>query len=86
MLRFVLLTLLLIVIVRVSRSVAGGVFLGAAGRQRRSRPPQRGVRMVRDPVCGTYVIPQHALSLTDGGTPLFFCSAGCRDKYQSRTA
>lgn len=86
MLRFVLLMLLLALVARAFRRVAGGVFQGAAGRQRRSHPPQRGVRMVRDPVCGTYVIPQHALSLTDGGTPLFFCSAGCRDKYHTRTA
>lgn len=86
MVRYVLLMLLFVLAVRVLRRVAGGVLPGAAGRPRWSHPPQHGVRMVRDPVCGTYVIPEHALSLTDGGTPLFFCSASCRDKYHIHTA
>jgi len=39
---------------------------------------------VRDPVCGTFVLPDHALPLVDGRARLFFCSDACRAKYQAR--
>ena len=51
-----------------------------------SRAPEHGVQMVRDPVCGTFVVPERAVSLTAGGHRLHFCSAGCRDQYRIRTA
>jgi YHS domain-containing protein len=47
--------------------------------------PQSGVQMVRDPVCGTFLLPDRALTLGDGRTQVFFCSDACRDKYR-RTA
>jgi YHS domain-containing protein len=40
--------------------------------------------MVRDPVCGTFVLPERAVTLMDGRSRLFFCSEACRDKYRSR--
>ena len=40
--------------------------------------------MVRDPVCGIYVVPDRALSLAHGSGPVYFCSADCRDKYRAR--
>jgi YHS domain-containing protein len=48
--------------------------------------PARGVAMVRDPVCGTFVLPDDALTITDGRGRVFFCSTACRDKYRARTA
>jgi YHS domain-containing protein len=51
-----------------------------------SGPPAHGVQMARDPVCGTYVVPQHALSISDGRQQLYFCSAACRDKFRAKTA
>jgi YHS domain-containing protein len=42
--------------------------------------------MVRDPVCGTFVVPDRAVRLTDGREPVFFCSTACRDKFRARTA
>ena len=41
--------------------------------------------MARDPVCGTYVVPDRAVAITDGRQKVFFCSAGCRDKYRAQT-
>jgi hypothetical protein len=41
--------------------------------------------MVRDPVCGTFVIPDGALSIGDGKARVHFCSETCRDKYRSTT-
>jgi len=39
--------------------------------------------MVRDPVCGTFVLPDHALMVSDGRARVFFCSDACRDKYRA---
>lgn len=56
------------------------------GDTRASAPPQRGVHMVRDPVCGTFVLPERAVTLVNGRTTVNFCSEACRDKYRARTA
>jgi YHS domain-containing protein len=54
---------------------------------RRPAPPRRGEnvglrgRMVRDPVCGTHIAPEGALSLTDGEGTHYFCGASCRDRH-----
>jgi len=84
-----LLLVLAMVMARAVWSVIGGVTEGLSGRASGSRGgnvPARGVQMVRDPVCGTYVIPDRALSLPDGSGRVFFCSANCRDKYRTRPA
>ena len=51
-----------------------------------SGPPAQGVQMARDPVCGTYVVPERALSISGGRQPVYFCSTACRDKYLAKTA
>jgi YHS domain-containing protein len=61
-----------------------GILAGARGG-RQSRVPA-GVQMVRDPVCGTFVVPDHALSIADGKQRIYFCSQKCRDRYRARTA
>jgi hypothetical protein len=49
-------------------------------------PPARRVSMERDPVCGTFVVPERAITLTDGRQVLHFCSTRCRDAYRARIA
>jgi YHS domain-containing protein len=44
------------------------------------------VHMSRDPVCGTFVIPNPALAIRQGSRQIFFCSAACRDKYRAKSA
>jgi YHS domain-containing protein len=39
--------------------------------------------MERDPVCGTFVVPSHALTLAGRDKPVYFCSARCREAYKS---
>ncbi|MBM3818440.1 MAG: YHS domain-containing protein [Acidimicrobiia bacterium] len=61
-----------------------GVIEAAGGRSRRGRSPRApAVKLVRDPVCGTYVAPANALSLTAGGTTHYFCSEDCRKKFRT---
>ena len=85
-----LLDLLLLVLALVTARgvwrVVDGVMDGLSGRTTRQggNVPARGIHMVRDPVCGTYVIPDRAIALTDGAQRVFFCSTDCRDKYRAR--
>jgi len=84
LLRFVLLAILLLLIARAFWRVMDGVIEAAGGRSRRGRSPRApAVKLVRDPVCGTYVAPANALSLTAGGTTHYFCSEDCRKKFRT---
>jgi hypothetical protein len=85
MLRLILLFLLFVFVVRALWRLLGGIVDGIAA-QPRGGPPGRGVEMARDPVCGTYVVPDRAVTLTVGTNLLHFCSPACRDKYRARTA
>jgi YHS domain-containing protein len=51
-------------------------------RKRRGRAP---VKLVRDPVCGTWIDPGASLAFDTRGTTHYFCSAACRDDFK-RTA
>ncbi|HEX7139062.1 MAG TPA: hypothetical protein VF219_14495 [Vicinamibacterales bacterium] len=88
MIRLLLLIVLFIVIARVFWRFVDNVIEAAGGQPRSAHPrvPDAGVRMVRDPVCGMFVVPERALTLADGRTTQYFCSATCRDKYRSDSA
>jgi YHS domain-containing protein len=88
MLGFVLDVLFALFIARAAWKLIQGFMEGYAGP---AKPPRgsgaaRSVHMSRDPVCGTYVIPNATLAITDGSRQVFFCSAACRDKYRARSA
>ena len=54
------------------------------------RAPRAGhpaaVPLVRDPVCGTFVVPSRALSAGSGAGLRFFCSENCRRDYETTRA
>ena len=86
MLRFVLLALLFILVARAFWQLMDGVIEAARGVQ----PGHRGrhapaVKLMRDPVCGTYVPPRAALSLTSAGSTHYFCSEQCRSEFAKRS-
>ncbi|MGH9347186.1 MAG: hypothetical protein ACRD26_07950 [Vicinamibacterales bacterium] len=81
MLRIILLAILLMIVARIFWRVVDGIIEGVSGERRQVRP---GGRLQRDPVCGTYVSPGSALSLTAGGTTQYFCSEKCRNEYLAR--
>jgi uncharacterized protein len=83
-LRLVLFIVLAVFVARAFWRLVDGILAGARGG-RQSRVPA-GVQMVRDPVCGTFVVPDHALSIADGKQRIYFCSQKCRDRYRARTA
>lgn len=83
--RLVLLLILLVIAVRIYSRIAAAFREGMQqGAQGSPRVPAQGVQMVRDPVCGTFVLPERAVTLVHGRTRLYFCSAACRDKYHAQ--
>ena len=83
--RSLLLFLLFLFLARAVWRLLSGVVQGVSG----AAPPARGhrpaappaVKMMRDPVCGTYVVPGKALQIARGRETLYFCSEKCRDQY-----
>ncbi len=67
---------------RLVGGIIEGLGGGAAPRGPSAGPPSEGVSMARDPICGTFVVPERALGLTHGGRHVYFCSAACRDAYR----
>ncbi|HEY3067852.1 MAG TPA: hypothetical protein VGL09_18840 [Methylomirabilota bacterium] len=51
----------------------------------RTRPVDESHRdeLVKDPVCGTYVVRSRAVTRDDGGAPRYFCSTDCARRYPS---
>ena len=80
------LVIILLVLRLIWRFVAG-LIDGVAGPRGRVRGPQQPpVALVKDPVCGTYVVRERALSASAGGETGFFCSDRCRDTWRASRA
>jgi len=96
MLGFALDVIFTLVALRAIWKLLQGVMQGLSGQPAQARRPgprrgnggvpAQGVQMARDPVCGTYVVPDRAVSLTAGRQTWYFCSDACRDKYRASTA
>jgi len=84
LIRVVLYVVIVLLLARAIRGFLGGLSVGLGGR--RPAPPRidQGVRMARDPVCGTFVLPAGALAVRDGEGLHHFCSARCRDAFVAR--
>jgi len=82
--RFVLYVLLVLFLVRALRRFLAGFVVGLRGGPDPSRRIEQGVRMARDPICGTFVIPSSAVAVRDGSGLHHFCSDKCRDAFMSR--
>jgi len=81
MLRALLELVVLLLVIRAVWRVVGSMVAISAGARRTtaSREPS-AVKLVRDPICGTYVSPDTAIA--DGRN--YFCSEKCRSEYRSR--
>ena len=94
MLRFIVVSLILTILLRVISStysafmegLRGSGRAGAQTRPRSAARPAAAVQMVRDPVCGTFVVPERAVSIAEGHGRVYFCSEKCRDAFRARTA
>jgi YHS domain-containing protein len=82
--RFVLFTILIALLVRAAGRLFRGILEGASGGDGRQARVKPGTKMVKDPVCGTYVVPARALSASRGGETAWFCSPECQHAWQRR--
>ena len=84
MTRFLLIALLVMFVGRAIWRLFMGIVEGAAPPPRpgASRPLDKGETMVRDPVCGTFVVPSRALVRREKDGVRYFCSEKCRDAFQ----
>lgn len=83
LIRFVLFSLLIMLVVRsVFRLLAGIVDGASSGNSPKAAPPT--TNMVKDPVCGTYVVPSKALTASRGNQTAWFCSPECQHAWQRR--
>ena len=79
--RFLLFFVLALFVLRSIWRLFEGIVEGATGTRRSgrgSRVPQPGAAMVRDPICGTFVVQSRARNAMRGGEQAFFCSDECR--------
>lgn len=74
LLRLLVVFLLLRLAWQVVRRLAAGTRAGDGRFERRGA-------LVRDPVCGTFVVPSSALSARRGGAVHYFCSDRCRQAF-----
>jgi YHS domain-containing protein len=85
--RAILFFLLILFLARAVWRLLGGIVQGAgstgqaASGSRGAAPP--AVKMERDPICGTYVIPGKALELVRGRERVYFCSERCRNDWMN---
>jgi len=84
MLRLTLFVILSIFVARAFWRLVDGVVEGLSGQPAGASREIRGVQMARDPVCGTYVVPDRAVAVSEGRKQVFFCSTICRDKYRTQ--
>jgi YHS domain-containing protein len=80
--RLILWAILLFFILRAVSRLLHGVLEGAG--YRRDVPSQQSVGLVRDPVCGVFVVPRQALTSGTGAAARYFCSEKCRREWQRR--
>ena len=89
MIRFLVLSILATFVLRALARFWRGLLEGlngSPGPRPNAGVPQCGVAMVRDPVCGTFVVPTTAVTLTVGRQVLHFCSTTCRDRYRAEAS
>jgi YHS domain-containing protein len=85
-LRIFLFFLLATILLRSAYRFFQGVIEGAGGHGGRGsgrRGSQVTGRMVKDPVCGTYVVEGRALTAVRGGRTAWFCSPECQRMWLS---
>ena len=79
MLRWLLIAILFVFVVRALSRLMSGVIQGAG--YRRDGDTRPATKLVRDPVCGMFVTPAKALTATAAGETKYFCSDTCRRKW-----
>jgi YHS domain-containing protein len=83
MARLIVWLVLLFIIGRMVWRFMYAVFDGA-GMLKEDRREPAAVKLVRDPVCGVFVVPGKALTAGSGSSLQYFCSERCRQQWSRR--
>ena len=84
MLRLIIWAVLLIVIGRMVWRFVYAIFDGAGMLKGPAQREPAAVKLVRDPICGIFVVPGKALTSGSGTATRYFCSEKCRDQWGRR--
>ena len=83
MTRIILWAILVYILLRVGWRLFQSVLEGL-GYRRQVGGGANTVGLVRDPVCGTFVLPSRALTSGTGTNTRYFCSEKCRQDYSPK--
>ena len=84
MVRLIIWAVLLIVIGRMIWRFMYALFDGAGMLKGPSQHERAAVKLVRDPICGVFVVPGKALTSGSGTATRYFCSEKCREQWGRR--
>jgi YHS domain-containing protein len=73
--------ILRIILILIVLRILWRMIMGPIRRPRQERRKQGAMPLVRDPVCGTYLLPDRAIKTGSGDSTLYFCSEACRAKH-----
>jgi YHS domain-containing protein len=80
--KLILWAVLIVLFARSLSRLLRGVIEGAG--YTRDQSARRSVGLVRDPVCGVFVVPGQALTSGTGSATRHFCSEKCRREWAPR--
>ena len=83
MTRLALVAILIFVVAWAFWRFVDGIIEAFGGLPQKSRQ-KSPVKLVRDPVCGTWVAPHNSLGLRAGDVTHYFCSDRCRDAFRGK--
>ena len=82
MARLILWLILITIIARLVWRFFYALFEGAG--MLRQPQDRAAVKLVRDPICGVFVVPSKALTTGSGSETKYFCSEKCRQQWSGK--
>ena len=84
MTKLIITLVLLLIIGRLVWRFMYAIFEGAGMLKDSQDRERKAVKLVRDPVCGVFVVPSQALTSGSGTSTRYFCSEKCRQQWGKR--
>ena len=84
MVKLIVTLVLLLLIGRMVWRFMYAIFEGAGMLKEPQDRERKAVKLVRDPVCGVFVVPSKALTSGTGTSTRYFCSEKCRQQWGRR--
>ena len=84
MAKLIVTLVLLLIVGRMVWRFMYAIFEGAGMLKESQGRERKAVQLVRDPVCGVFVVPSQALTSGTGTSTRYFCSEKCRQQWEKR--